>query len=381
MIGQEIPTKNRQTLATNLGLDLSTFDNLITSANYAYDYMKDNGPFYGRGVDKEPTFRICAKPINLPNGSKKLALDLGNDIFHLAQVLHLLPAENKKLLGKGVDFRIPPMWRVDIILDEKGTFHLNEIEGQDGANALMMALQQAYHLQALQESTAAQLVETLKRMCIQQKNNHYKIAYLRVNNYHTPNAQRFIKYIEKISNGTVLLEHFFDDELREGTILPHWESYAGVISECSLSPTELYAFGIKEEQIVLVGNYNAIANKGVMALLFEENLKSFWLKKLGEERFDRLKHIFIPTRWIKTLDDLKRAREKGMVVKVSWAGRDTTLINRSKGLALPSDTLPHGSDERWDLLKDLLTKGVSLIAQEFIMPTQISIFLRKKGQH
>jgi len=96
--------------------------------------------------------------------------------------------------------------------------------------------------------------------------------------------------------------------------------------------------------------------------------------------------VFIGSRSCLSLLDLlirkrtfDKARKSGEVVKASWAGTNTVLINRSKGVAVPNGTTIHSSDERWSSLKDLFNQGVKLISQEFVEPACIPTFLRKKG--
>jgi len=55
------------------------------------------------------------------------------------------------------------------------------------------------------------------------------------------------------------------------------------------------------------------------------------------------------------------------------------LLNRSKGVAIPEGDLEQSSDERWEQLGDLLKEGVRLISQEYVKPSRIKAFLRKRG--
>jgi hypothetical protein len=69
----------------------------------------------------------------------------------------------------------------------------------------------------------------------------------------------------------------------------------------------------------------------------------------------------------------------GKVVKVSWAGSNTLLINRSRGVAMPEGFGEHSSDERWEMLKQIVKEGARVIAQDYVRPAKISAFLRKKA--
>lgn len=379
MVGHTLHQNDREALAKRLSLSLEEFDRLVASGNHAYEVIKDLGPFNGREDLKEPTFRITAEPVTLPKGSKATLTQLGNDLPYVAKALQTLPEKYKKELGEDLDFRIPPTWRIDVIIDTHGQVRLNEIEGQDGANALMMAEQFAYNLQTLKESTAAKLIPTLKAMALPQKNNHYTMALIRVDNAHNPNADRFIKFLDTLSKGSIKMEHINENDIKAGKVLPDWKKYAGIITETSYLPQDLYDLGMQKEQVISTGIYNAMVNKGVFALFFEPDLHNHWIGVLGEERFDRLQKIFIPSRFVRTTADLAHARKEKKVVKVSWAGANGHLVNRSRGVALPVDGIEQGSDERWNLLKEVLQKGAKLIEQDFVIPATMPAFLRKKS--
>ncbi len=161
---QEVHDHDRKVMARSLNLSLEKFDGLVSSANYAYEVIKDLGPFYGKEENKEPTFRIPAEPVLMPRNSEKKLTLLGNDLLHLAKALQKLPTNVKKKLADDLDFRIPPTWRIDVIIDSRGRSKVNEIEGQDGASALMIAEQVAYGIQNLNDSTAAKIATTLIKM-------------------------------------------------------------------------------------------------------------------------------------------------------------------------------------------------------------------------
>lgn len=380
---QQIHQHDREEHAQRLGLSLEKFDELLASANQAYEVIKELGPFYGREDIAEPTFRITAEPVKLPQGSEKLLKEFGNDLLQLARVLPKLPEELKQKLGDDLDFSILPAWRIDAIIDKDGNIKANEIEGVDGASALMMAEQQAYGLQTLHESTAAHLISTLEAMCESKLKTHnkYKVALILTTNWpHTINARKFIKFLHILSKDTIEIDLFDTDSLAHGTIKPDWTKYAGVMNERGFAPEDLEKLGIKPEQILTSGNYNAICRKGVYPLVFDESLKAFWIEQLGEERFGRIKAALIPSKFIRTVEDFEEARQKGQVVKVAWANENAELIHRSKGVAVPVGETEHGSEERWETLKTVLRSGdATLIAQDFVEPALTNAFLRKKG--
>lgn len=382
---QQIHQNDRVDHARRLGLRLAKFDSLVASANRAYEILKELGPFYGQEEMKEPTFRITAEPVQLPKGSNKTLTHLGNDLFKLGKALEHLPQRYRQYLGNDIDFRIPPTWRIDAMLDTKGHVKVTEIECVDGATALMMAEQQAYGLQTLQESTAAKLISTLKIMCDAYKKNNdkYKIGLIRIvtpfkNN--TINAKKFNKFLEILSKDTLSIDLLDATQIREGNFKPNWKQYAGILNERGFAPHELTAMGVHPHQTLTSGNYHALCRKGVFPLIFDEALTEFWIKHLGKDCYNRIKDMLIPSVYIKTLKDLEAARSMGKVVKVAWSTENDDLIHSSRGVAVPMGESIHGSDERWETLKNVLIQGKStLIAQDFVEPAKISAFLRKKG--
>ncbi len=377
----QIHDNDRAAQARSLGLTLGEFDRLVTASNNVYNTFFELGPFYGKEEVKEPTFRITAEPVILPQGSRKILETLGGDLMALGKSLKNLPTEYKVMIGSDLDFDLPPTWRIDIILDKSGKLRINEIEGRDGASALMIAEQLAYNLTPLNESTAAKMVTSLKAFT--GKETGIKLALIRLditNDPYTVNAERFIKYINFLSSGDIVIDHLNETEIRAGNLKPDWSSYDGILNEGAFSPSEIFAFGVKREQLLSAGNFNAMVNKGTIALLFEEKLEKFWIENLGADAFKRLKKLLITSKFINSEAELESARKAGKVVKASWAGNDISLINRSKGVAMPvGATLTQGSDERWELLKELIGRGVKMVWQDYVEPAKITAFLRKRG--
>lgn len=372
---------DRKKLAENLGLSLIEFDRLIASANYAHGLFSALGPFYGKEEIKEPTFRITAEPVALPKKIRDLMIEVGNDLVYLGKALQKLPRDYKNQLGKSLDFNIPPTWRVDAILAENGRIKINELEIVDSASALMMAEQLAYNLQANEESTAVYLNSTLKVLCQKNDDSFVKLALLRSNlstNPHTPNAKRFIEILSKLAKENLEIDLMDVEDVIHGRVKPKWNEYDGIINETLISKQLLINLGIAENRIISSGNYNALGNKGIFVLIYEELLVDFWEKELGKERLNRLRDIMIPSQFIIDNKQLEEARVKGKVVKVTWA-EDMVLLNRSKGVAMPEGDMEQSDNERWQLLAKLLKQGVKMIEQEYIRPAKIKAFLRKKS--
>lgn len=379
----QIHANDREQIARGLGLTLEEFDQYLSSANQAYEVFYNLGPFYGREDIKEPTFRITAEPVAMPKGSKDRLEKFGSDLIYLGKALKNLPEEYKKQLGTGLNFDVPPAFRIDAII-YNGKLMVNEVEGRDGASALMMVEQFAYKLQNFSQSTASEFAKFIKSVCIPSEKGIIKLALIRkidmpVDHY-TPNANRFIEFVDKASKGEIKIDHLSEDELKSGALKPDWSKYQGVLNEGSLSPRQLANLGIEKSQVLVAGNYNALVNKGVFALVFDKELDNFWKEQLGEERLSRLRDILIPTSFIKNVEDLEKARKENKVVKVSWAGSNIALVNRSQGVALPGGTVKQATDERWDMLKEIVEHGsIKVIAQDFLVPDLIEAFLRKRG--
>lgn len=371
---------DRRSLAKNLGLTLERFDELVASANYAHYVLKELGPFYGKEEIQEPTFRITAEPVTLPKGAKKTFEKLGMDILYLGKALSKLPENYKNQLGADLDFKLPPSWRIDAILGEDGSIKINELEGADGATALMSAEQLAYNLQSFEESTAAKLAVAIKKICKDPKNGNFlRIALIRWNNQHTTNTRKFIKFIHQLSSGGVRIDLYDEREVREGQSLPDLNVYDGVWNESSYSPKELAKLGVKENMRLSAGDYNAICNKGVFSLLHDRRLAKFWVKQIGKPRLERLQSLLVKTTQISTQQELETAKRQGKVVKASWAGNNIRYVTHSKGVAMPQGQIEQSSTQRWDLLKELLESSVKLVAQDYIKPAKVKAYLRKKG--
>ncbi len=380
----EMNKNDREHIALGLGLSLLEFDSLIESANKAYRVIQNMGPFYGKEEIKEPTFRTTAKPVILTQEHKKQLELLGEDLLAVGKALHNLPDLYKDRLSDKADYKIPPTWRVDAILDQNGQIRMNELEGVDSASALMVAEQLAYNLQTLEQSTIASLVPTIKAMAVPLKaDKKYRIAMIRASlkgNLHTPNAKRFAELLESLSDNKISVDLIDGEKLRMGKVKPKWDKYHGVINETLFSSKMLGKLGLRQRQILSSGNFNAIGNKGVFALIFDKQLEKFWKKEIGIEALKRLQAILIPTKFINTIRALNSEKALGKVVKISWSD-NMVLLNRSKGVAIPEGDLEQSSDERWDKLKELLQAGAKLISQEYVKPAQIKAFLRKRGNN
>lgn len=373
-------TNDRKALADNLGLTVHRFDSLISSANHAYNTLRDLGPFYGNERFKDPTFRVTAEPVTLPIGSKETLTQFGDDALSLARALSKLPEEYKKQLGDDLVYKIPPAWRIDVILDETGGLHINEIEGDDDASALMMGEQLAYNLQTLDRSTAARLVKTYEKMYPHAET--IRIALIRPEmKKHLPvavNTKKFIQFLHKLSKNHIQVDMIFDKEILEGKSI-EWSVYNGVVNESTILPRELQKLGVLDKQLISCGSYNALMNKGIFALIYEDDLASFWKEEIGEECLKRLQHLMPFSKFITTIKDLEIAQKDQYVVKISWAGSNITLIDRSQGVAMPEGSIEQSTTERWNSLKQLCDQGYRIIAQEYIRPGKIKAYLRKKG--
>jgi hypothetical protein len=377
-----IHQNDRQRMAESLGLSLKEFDRLVASGNAAYEILTKLGPFYGKEHIQEPTFRTTAEAFRLPDGSKKQLTDLGNDLWHLAKALQSLPEEYKQKIGTGIRYEVPLTWRIDAIIDKDHNIRVNEIEGIDSVSALLMAEQLAFKLQKPSETTVAQFIAVLKKMFPQKYTSKpLLIAIVRTalaTNPFTPNARRFIEFLHKMSNDTIDCHLYDIDELKGGIVKPNWDNYTAVINEAYISPKGLEALGIATEKLLNAGNYNALVNKGVFALVHTPALREFWSKELGEERFERLKKMLIKSELITNAKELSAARKAGKVCKVSWSEHDIIVVNRAKGIAMPDGEIMESEDARWEELEKYMQRGDTVIAQEFVEPARLFALLRKR---
>jgi hypothetical protein len=378
----QLHLNDRKAIASQLHITVERFDDLVASANHAYEFIKIMGPFYGREDVIDPTFRTTAEPVRLPVGSRVLLNTFGEDLLHLGRSLSKLPAGYKKMLGTGLDYRVPVAFRIDTILDTGGIIRVNEVEGMDGASALMMIEQLAYGLQPLSETTVGRLVESLKKIyLISEDKPPLQIGIVRsdlATNPYSANARRFIELIHEVSHDTIKCELFDIGELRSGIVKPDWMNYHVVLNETYFSPQELYDLGVQKQQLLAAGNYNALVNKGIFALIHEPALRTFWIGEIGEERYERLLQLIIPSRFISTKEELDQARNDGKVVKVTW-GKDMAVANRSQGVAMPYGVIAQSSEERWNFLYECLENRYTIIAQDYVEPAKIHAYLRKKG--
>jgi len=370
---------DRMALAKGLNLDIEQFDHLVESANKAYEYFKNSGPFYGSEDINEPTFRITAEAVSLPQAEIDKLKVIGKDLVKLGRSLVKLPQDYKNKIGNDLDFRAPITFRIDSILNNNNKLVINEIEGMDGAVSLMVAEQLAYDLRPVASLTHAKLIELFKKIF---SNRPVKIAFIRSNvltNPYTANAKRFIELLENYSNNEITPDLFDLDDLKLKKETPDFTSYDGIFNDTYLSPKELFAVGVPEEKLLTAGNYSALVVKGVFALVFEKELEEFFITEIGKESLERLRDMLIPTHFINSKEDLELARKNEKVVKVAWAKDNMAVANRSAGVAIPKGETVHATEQRWKELESYLDLGYTLIAQDFVEPKGIEAFLRKKG--
>jgi hypothetical protein len=372
----------RKMFARQLDLELSHFDQLLSSAEHAYDLFKNLGPFYGKENNNEPTFRITAEPVRLPLGSKELLKPLGQDLMYVGRALQRLPDTYKTLLGDELDFRLPITYRIDTIMCNEQSLHLNEIEGVDGASALMTVGQLAYHLQTEEETTISKLITLLHTMFPKPARGPLLIASLRSNiegNPFTANARRFVEFIHEMSKGTIRWDLYDVELLPNEKKQPNWHKYAALLNEAYVAPRHLQALGIPIHKLIAAGNHNAIINKGVFALIHDPKLATFWKENLGSHRFERVRALLLPSYFITTPEELRKARSDGKVVKVTWAQGSSLIMNQSRGVALAAGNVEESQNDRWELLEECLKGGYRLMAQDYIEPKKVQAFLRKRG--
>ncbi len=375
----ELHINDRIVLAKGLDLSLEKFDSLVLSANKAYEYFKNTGPFYGSEDIKEPTFRITAEAVSLPSSEIEKLKVIGKDLVKLGKSLANLPQSYKDRIGNDLDFRVPVTFRIDAILDNSDKLVINEIEGMDGAISLMVAEQLAYDLRPVASLTHAKLIELYKTMFPGKK---IKLCFIRSNVLTSPftaNAKRLIELLESYSNQEIQCDLFDFEDIKSKKETPDFAGYDGIFNDTYLSPKELFSVGVPEDKLLTAGNYSALVVKGVFALVFEKQLEEFFTTEIGKDSLERLRSMLIPTHFINTKEDLENARKNEKVVKVAWAKDNMAVANRSAGVAVPKGETVHATEDRWKELEEYLDLGYTLIAQDFVEPKKIEAFLRKKG--
>lgn len=370
---------DRIALAKGLDLSLERFDSLVESANRAYEYFKNTGPFYGSEDVNEPTFRITAEAVSIPNKEVEKLKLIGKDLVKLGRSLVRLPQNYKDKIGNDLIFRVPVTFRIDAILDTNNKLVINEIEGMDGAISLMVAEQLAYDLRPVASLTHAKLIELYRKMF---PSKQIKLCFIRSNVLTSPftaNAKRFNELLESYSSKEIRCDLFDFEDIKSSKVNPDFSSYDGIFNDTYLNPQELFAVGVPEEKLLTAGNYSALVVKGVFALVFEAELEEFFITEIGKESLDRLRNILIPTHFINSKEDLELAKRNEKVVKVAWAKDNMAVANRSAGVAVPKGETIHATEDRWRELEGYLDLGYTLIAQDFVEPKKIEAFLRKKG--
>lgn len=344
-------------------------DDLLASANYAYRVFTNLGPFYGKDEKGlPPTFRVSATPLSLDKSYQTQLQILGKDLFILAQTLSLLPPSYKESLGNLV-YSPPITWRVDMIFSTDNTLKVNEIQVNDGASALMIGEQMAYGLQTLDTSTANYLTQALRNF------SDVPEGLLRLgvvlNNGPDPykaNDLRLAEFMSQVGDSEVTTD--FVDASTD----VNWNSYDCVMNAADIPPFILFDGGLAESKLAVTGDWTALGNKGVFALLREPRLSDFWLGRLGPETFERLQEKIIGSNFILDNEDLEKAKAAGKVAKVYWMQDDRTVLSCSNGVFGP-----WSEEKDWKVAKNLLGNRARFIAQDFIEPRAFSLPVRRAG--
>ena len=356
--------------ASNLGLSPEVYSKFLLQAQTAYDWFKANGPFYG--TKGEPSFRLSSEPISLPRTYLDQLQTLGEDLLVLDSSLERLPANAKTALGKDVVFSPELSWRLDIILDESGALNINEIQVDDGADALMIGEQLAYNLINLEQSTAAALDKAYREKLKVAPDQRLSLAAVwtstnpQIDPY-VSNARKMSEYFNLVSRGQTKL-----------TLLRAKDDYNptdfdGVIN-CCVPPSQL---NFRSEQILSQTNFSAIDNKGLFVLLRAKELAESWKETLDNERYERLKKVFIPSRLIQDKNTLLEAlNDENSVVKAYWANGDAELLQSGQGVFGPWNDFRKKREAQ-----DMFTSGFKFLRQQLVTPVKIpALVLSTNGQ-
>lgn len=376
--------------AKRLGISVEEYRDLLQSGLQAKQIYLEEGPFWGK--EDAPTWRIATEALTLPLNFQEQLKEFGDDLWRLADALLLLPYEYKQLLGEEMVYSTRPVTiRPDIIITPDGKIRCNELELCDGARGLKTAHALAY----LRERRAKNRYEGLSPDVIAQSlqalsgKQNVQAVWIRSASNADPDARAFSRMVEEASGGNVTLlsciwnptlgnENF--ERIKGQTPTTDVVLYGNALSQEELTT----AFGLPPERVVPQMSYGAIGSKALFPLLFEPNLKSFWIQQLGSERFSRLQSILIPSHFIKTVTDAEQALRSGKVVKVCAVPQNArNSYDKYTGNGTGTWYLP--VMDNWEQLKarrtieDLIQAGCLLLVQDYTPSKQFQVRVIRNG--
>ena len=260
-------------------------------------------------------------------------------------------------------------------MTQNGQIYINEVQVDDGADALMIAEGLAYNLYDLDQSTASALIKAFQSMYSDQP-TPIKIAYFKQSlnpkiNPYTPNYIAMKKFIDFTSNGSVQLSYFGIDDL---PTLQTLNEFSGVMTSGDISPQQLISkFNIPPEKIISAGAYSPLDNKALFSYLYDPQLEEFWNNQLGVNQFQRLKQSFIPSNFITSDAQLiSELEEPNTVVKTYWSEEGIQQTERNQGVFFS------WSEDKSEAIKKYQS-GAKFITQALITPAKIPTLLRSNG--
>lgn len=344
---------------------------LAKKATNAYKLFNEMGPFYG--TVPEPTFRISAEPVSLPENMLSEYTQIGKAIHTLSEAIKDLPPEIQQQYFKGRVFAPTPFtWRLDTIISGNEIF-INEIETLDGADALMVAEQITYGLQTLDATTVKYYIEYFDQLFGQpQEGETRKLLFIRdlhdVPQY-VANTERMIEYIEKLSGGKYNVILIDNSEIER----INFDDYIGVWNlSVKITPDNLEDAGMKKPQLIQDGISSSLSNKAIFACIFDEDLESFWIENIGINNLNTLKKHLIPSSIIKTKPQLKNAVDDPKLVVKAYRAQDKQILGQGSSV--------FGNDLGKNAFKEalrLFQQGVKFISQEYIVPDKLNAWLKK----
>lgn len=357
--------------ADKLDLTPKKYKTLLQQANRAYDIYYQWGPLYGEG--KEPTFRVAASPLELPQSIETQIQILGEDLSFLAELLPTLDSSIFENLGDNLWPTLEPTFRLDIILDNDNQIWLNEIQVSDGADALMTIEQIAYGLQTLDSSTAAHLS---KEFINQSLRNIAIVTGLGTldpkTNPYISNRLAMKELLKITSKGQLNVDVIAINAMKSNDSLSEFD---GVILDGYYPVQKLIErFGLRPEQIISNGDSSYLGNKSLMALLFLPELADFWANNLGKDRLKRLQTRIPPTEFVSDREDLNISLDTPELVTKSFYDPQSKSITAMQGVfglwSQPQER--QKAAELWE-------SGCKFIKQKLIDPQQLSVLIRKNS--
>jgi hypothetical protein len=361
-------------MANKLDLTPERYLDLWDSANLAFWKFTELGPFYGSGKKGEttPTFRVSTEPVRVPSRLREDLEQLGFALWELAGALNKLPDKYKPTIGTDYSYAPPFTWRLDTILTDTKELFVNEIEVNDGADALMVGEQIAYGIQDLDESTAFYFAQAILEKYGNIIERPVKIAWIwdETLTKYIANAARMSEFVDQISEGQIKMQVILLDE---NTVF-EWSNFNGIINSSTFTPSFLYSQGVDPSQILLPGSFSVLGNKAIFAIINCDDLQEFWRASVSKASLEILKRMLIPTNFVTSREKIIEASTNDDRVLKVYLSPERDLLECNRGVFGP-----WSGQADWQRAVSAFDQGAQFVSQPFIQPAQIQAYLRANG--